>query len=101
MAAMNTRESIFEVQWTSQTSGSWMWMMFHRNAYVPGDSFSWAKWCTPSRNLTKAYDAEGDTERKNAFHEDEVIQEFTPDELIEPNAPDFQCGGVAVPRVVE
>ena len=32
---------------------------------------------------------------------DEVIQEFTPDELIEPNAPDFQCGGVAVPRVVE
>ena len=31
----------------------------------------------------------------------EVIQEFTPDELIEPNAPDFQCGGVAVPRVVE
>ena len=26
---------------------------------------------------------------------------FTPDELIEPNAPDFQCGGVAVPRVVE
>lgn len=27
------------------------------------------------------------TERKNAFHEDEVIQEFTPDELIEPNAP--------------
>ena len=62
----NTPESIFEVQWTSQTSGSWMWMMFHRNAYVPGDSFSWAKWCTPSRNLTKAYDAEGDTERKNA-----------------------------------
>ena len=41
------------------------------------------------------------TERKNAFHEDEVIQEITPDELIEPNAPDFQCGGVAVPRVVE
>ena len=39
MAAMNTRESIFEVQWTSQTSGSWMWMMFHRNAYIPGDSF--------------------------------------------------------------
>ena len=41
------------------------------------------------------------TERKNAFHEDEVIQEYTPDKLIEPNAPDFQCGGVAVPRVVE
>ena len=41
------------------------------------------------------------TERKNAFHEDVVIQEYTPDELIEPNAPDFQAGGVAVPRVVE
>lgn len=42
-----------------------------------------------------------DTERKNAFHEDEVIQDFTPDELVAPNAPDFQAGGVAVPRVVE
>ena len=42
-----------------------------------------------------------DTERKNAFHEDVVIQEFTPDELVEANAPDFQAGGVAVPRVVE
>lgn len=42
-----------------------------------------------------------DTERKNAFHEDQVIQEYTPDKLIAPNAPDFQAGGVAVPRVVE
>ena len=42
-----------------------------------------------------------DTERKNAFHEDVVIQEYTPDQLIEPNAPDFQAGAVAVPRVVE
>lgn len=66
MAAMNTRESIFEVQWPSQTSGSWMWMMFHRNAYVPNDSFSWAKWSTPSRSLTRAYNAEGDTQRLNA-----------------------------------
>ena len=41
------------------------------------------------------------TERKNAFHEDVVVQEYTPDALIEPNAPDFQAGGVAVPRVVE
>ncbi|WP_283675328.1 Asp-tRNA(Asn)/Glu-tRNA(Gln) amidotransferase subunit GatC [Butyricicoccus sp. Marseille-Q5471] len=41
------------------------------------------------------------TERKNAFHEDVVVQEFTPDELVKPNAPDFQAGGVAVPRVVE
>ena len=42
-----------------------------------------------------------DTERKNAFREDVVVQDYTPDELIEPNAPDFQAGGVAVPRVVE
>lgn len=41
------------------------------------------------------------TERKNAFHEDEVVQEYTPEALIAPNAPDFQAGGVAVPRVVE
>lgn len=66
MANQNLSESIFEVHWPSQTSGSWMWMMFHRNAYNPDDSFSWAKWCTPSRNLTKAYDAMGDTQRKNA-----------------------------------
>lgn len=41
------------------------------------------------------------TERKNALREDVVHQEYTPEELIEPNAPDFQAGGVAVPRVVE
>jgi len=41
------------------------------------------------------------TERKNAFHADVVIQAYTPEQLIEPNAPDFQAGGVAVPRVVE
>lgn len=41
------------------------------------------------------------TERKNALREDVVRQDYTPDELIAPNAPDFQAGGVAVPRVVE
>lgn len=61
----NTSESIFEVTY-SKSSGQWVWMMFHRNAYNPDDSFSWAKWITPSRNLAEAYDAEGDTERKNA-----------------------------------
>ena len=29
------------------------------------------------------------------------VQEYTPAELLEPNAPDFRAGGVAVPRVVE
>lgn len=41
------------------------------------------------------------TERKNALREDAPVQEYTPEELIKPNAPDFQAGGIAVPRVVE
>lgn len=66
-ASINVRESIFEINWgTLQSTGSWWWMMFHRNYYKPDDSFSWAKWCTPSRNLASAYDALGDTQRKNA-----------------------------------
>lgn len=64
-AVRNTKESIFEVQWT-KASGNWVWMMFHRNAYSPNDSYTWAKWVTPSRDLIKAYDKAGDTERKNA-----------------------------------
>jgi hypothetical protein len=63
-AVRNTKESIFEVQWT-RASGNWVFMMFHRNAYNPSDSFSWAKWVTPSRDLIEAYQAEGDTERFN------------------------------------
>ncbi len=62
-AAQNLSESIFEVSWVSSTSGSWMWMMFHRNAFEPDSSFDWAKWCTPSRLITAAYDAAGDSER--------------------------------------
>lgn len=64
MAAMNTRESIFEVQWTSQTSGSWMWMMF--TATPTSQRPSRGPVGTPSRNLTRAYNAAGDTERLNA-----------------------------------
>ncbi len=64
-AFRNSKESIFEVQF-SRASGNWVFMMFHRNAYNPTDSYSWAKWVTPSRDLIAAYDAEGDTERKNA-----------------------------------
>lgn len=60
----NSTESILEVTWT-KSSGNWVFMMFHRNAYNPNDSFSWSKWVTPSRDLIAAYDAEGDTERKN------------------------------------
>ena len=63
-AARNTSESIFEVPWTRE-SGNWVWMMFHRNAYNPSDSYTWVKWITPSRDLIAAYEAEGDTERMN------------------------------------
>ncbi len=63
-AVRNTSESIFEITWT-KSNGNWVWMMFHRNAYSPNDSYSWIKWITPSRALIAAYDAEGDTERKN------------------------------------
>ena len=64
-AVRNTTESIFEINWT-KSNGNWVWMMFHRNAYSPNDSYSWIKWITPSRNLIAAYEAEGDIERKNA-----------------------------------
>ena len=64
-AVRNTSESIFEITW-SKSNGNWVWMMFHRNAYNQDDSYSWIKWITPSRDLIAAYDAEGDTERKNA-----------------------------------
>lgn len=64
-AVRNTSESILEVTWT-RSQGNWFWMMFHRNAYNPDDNFSWNKWVTPSRDLIAAYEAEGDTERKNA-----------------------------------
>lgn len=64
-AARNTSESIFEVTW-SKDQGNWVWMMFHRNYYNPDDSYTWAKWVTPSRDLIAAYEAEGDTERMNA-----------------------------------
>lgn len=61
----NTKESILEVTWT-KSSGHWIWMMYHRNAYSPDDSYSWIKWITPSRDLIAAYEAEGDTERAYA-----------------------------------
>jgi len=65
-ARRNSVESIFEVQWTSRSAGNWVYMMYHRNAYNPNDSYSWAKWTTPSRNIIKAYQDEGDEVRMNA-----------------------------------
>jgi hypothetical protein len=64
-AYRNSAETICEIQW-SRSSGNWVFMMFHRNAFNPTDSFTWAKWVTPSRDLIDAYEAEGDTVRMNA-----------------------------------
>lgn len=64
-AEHNNKESIFEAGKDNTSSGNWFFMMFWRNHFNMNDSFSWIKWCTPTRNLAEAYDAEGDTERKN------------------------------------
>jgi hypothetical protein len=61
----NSVESIFEAGYDNPASGNWFFMMFWRDHFKPADSFSWIKWCTPTRNLAEAYDAQGDTERKN------------------------------------
>lgn len=42
-----------------------------------------------------------DTSRINALREDAPQADSDPERLLRPNAPDFQAGGVAVPRVVE
>lgn len=66
ICAINTSESIFEVNWGSNSNtGAWMFIMFHRNAWNPNDSWDWAKWCTPSRLIIKAYNDENDVVRKN------------------------------------
>ena len=41
------------------------------------------------------------TERKNAFHEDVVVQEYTPGRAHRAQRAGLSGGGVAVPRVVE
>lgn len=63
----HSSESIFEVPYTP-SSGHWVWMMFWRNWIGANrdDSFSWAKWVCPARNLIEAYEAEGDNVRYNA-----------------------------------
>ena len=64
-AFRNSGETIFEVQYT-RSNGNWVFMMYHRNAYNPDDSYSWAKWTTPSRDIISAFEAEGDEVRMNS-----------------------------------
>ncbi|MBR4809861.1 MAG: RagB/SusD family nutrient uptake outer membrane protein [Bacteroidales bacterium] len=65
-AHRNSKETIMEVQWTNKNEGNWVFMMYHRNAYDPDNSYSWAKWTTPSRDLIAAFEAEGDEVRYKA-----------------------------------
>lgn len=58
----NTSESILEAQFTSG-SGNWCTWMFGRDIINWNSNFTWAKWVTPSRDLIKAYESEGDQTR--------------------------------------
>ncbi|MBD5180924.1 RagB/SusD family nutrient uptake outer membrane protein [bacterium] len=59
----NTVESILEVHYPVG-SGNWASWMYGRCLEDWDNSFSWAKWITPSRDLLSAFDKEGDTKRK-------------------------------------
>ena len=58
----NTSESILEAQFLSGM-GNWVTWMFGRDILNWDNSFSWAKWVTPSRDLIKLYTTEGDNVR--------------------------------------
>lgn len=60
--ARNTKESILEAQFVTG-GGNWCSWMFGRNLLNWDEQFSWAKWVTPSRDLIKLYETEGDVER--------------------------------------
>jgi hypothetical protein len=60
----NTTESILELQFTTG-NGNWATWMFGRQLDNYDFYFTWAKWCTPSRDLIKAFESEGDTIREN------------------------------------
>lgn len=59
----NTVESILEVHYPVG-SGNWASWMYGRCLEDWDNSFSWAKWITPSRDLIAAFDKAGDTKRK-------------------------------------
>ena len=60
----NSRESILEMQYTA-ASGNWVTWMFGRNLANWDESFTWAKWITPSRDLINALAQAGATLRCN------------------------------------
>ncbi|GAB6008555.1 membrane protein [Bacteroidia bacterium] len=60
--ARNTKESILEAHFVAG-NGNWCYMMFGRDLLNWDANFSWNKWVTPSRDLIKLYETEGDTKR--------------------------------------
>lgn len=60
----NTSESIFEMVYP-QGSGNWCTWMFGIDLCDPNSVYNWAKWVTPSRDLIKAFQSEGDNVRMN------------------------------------
>lgn len=60
--ARNTKESILEAQFFPG-AGNWCTWMFGRDLVNWDSNFTWAKWITPSRNLIRAYENEGDKKR--------------------------------------
>lgn len=60
----NSRETILEMQYPTG-SGNWVTWMYGRNLANWEESFTWAKWITPSLDLMAAFEAEGDTVRQN------------------------------------
>lgn len=60
----NTRESILEAQFFSG-NGNWVTWMFGRDLINYNSNFTWAKWVTPSRDLIRLFQQEGDEIRFN------------------------------------
>lgn len=64
MLVQNTPESILEEHYIPGAY-NWASWMYGRCLEDWDNSFSWAKWITPSRDLLSAFAKEGDTERLN------------------------------------
>lgn len=60
----NSVESILEMQYFAG-SGSWVTWMFGRQLDKWDESFTWAKWITPSRDLMRDFENEHDSIRLN------------------------------------
>jgi hypothetical protein len=60
----HSSESIFEIPFSD--GGNWNTWMFGIDETDPNSTYDWAKWITPSRDLTAAFDKEGDVVRKKA-----------------------------------